>query len=166
MDWEKIDKEMAQTILRQGEIYLQSTVQIALSSDQRSATLAAVFSAASVALLGALSQIDVETATLISGLALAALWFASAVLCIIGLWPTKYHTPGNYPSFWLTEEVAYGSLVEAIIGECENYDVRIRFNVKRLTRAATLFKCAIASGVAAPIFAVLVWGVLKIYVAV
>lgn len=79
MDWSKVSQEMAEKILGQGETFLQATLTVASGLDQRSATLAGIFSASATAALAASAAIQIsdtgDSALVYSGLAVAAMWF-------------------------------------------------------------------------------------------
>lgn len=161
MDWSKVSPEMAEKILGQGETFLQATLTVASGLDQRSATLAGIFSASATAALAASAAIQIsdtgDSALVYSGLVVAAMWFFGASLCVAALWPSKYHLPGNHPRNWWDASVSQGAWVEAIGGESENYQERIDYNVNGLKRDSRFLKSGAAVGCAAPFMGLLTW---------
>ena len=160
MDWSKISQEMAEKILGQGETFLQATLTVASGLDQRSATLAGSFSASATAALAASAALQIgdtgDSALVYSGLAVAAMWFFGASLCVAALWPSKYHLPGNHPRNWWDDSVSQRPMVEAIGGESENYQERIDYNVNGLKRDSMFLKFGAAVGCAAPLVGLLI----------
>ena len=94
-DWSEINEKMASQILDRGERYLQSLHEIAASIDQRSSTLASVFTAAAVAVLAVLgATIEIVAADLrflIAGLTITVTWFTASWFCIAAMMPAKFH---------------------------------------------------------------------------
>ena len=161
MDWSTVSQDMAEKILGQGETFLQATLTVASGLDQRSATLAGIFSASATAALAASAAIQInepgDSALVYSGLAVAAMWFFGASLCVAALWPSKYHLPGNHPRNWWPESVSQRPMVEAIGGESENYQERIDYNVNGIKRDTNYLKSGAAVGCAAPLVGLLTW---------
>ena len=161
MDWSKVSQEMAEKILGQGETFLQATLTVASGLDQRSATLAGIFSASATAALGASAAIQISDngncALVYAGLAVAATWFLGALLCVAALWPSKYHLPGNHPRNWWAESVSERPMVEAIGGESENYQEKIDYNVNGLKWDSMFLKFGATVGCAAPLVGLIAW---------
>ncbi len=168
MDWSEVDERMAGKILRQGEIYLQGTLAVSTAADQHAATLAGIFSAAAIAVLAAtlvmIQSPHPDTALIVSGFTVAFTWFIGSSLCVAVVWPSKFHLAGNEPKNWWPENVALGSLVEAIGGETENYQERIEFNTAAIRKSAKRLKLGAAMGCAAPIAGFGIWLILRVFI--
>ena len=155
---------MAQQILRQGEIFLNATLTVASSIDQRASTLASIFSASATAALAAAAAIHIsdkpDPILVLSAVAIAITWFIGAGLCVWVLLPTKYDLPGNHPQNWWRDEVRLGPLIEAIGGETENYQDKIDFNVAALKSDGLFLRMGTVTGCSAPAVGFLIWNIL------
>ena len=157
-----ISLEMADRVLRQGELYLQAQLQSAIAADQRATTMAAFFGtlgsavvAASIAYWDTTSDLP----TLIAGLAGAAFMVSGAGVCLWAARPVNFYFVGNHPQSWF--DVLGRPLPEVLLGEAENYQDHIVSNTNLLEYNGTCLKWGAATAVVAPVFDFLFWALLS-----
>jgi hypothetical protein len=154
--------EMAEAVLRQGELYLQAQLQSAIASDQRATTMAAFFSSMGAAIAAAsLAYWDRsgEIAILVAGLSGGILMAAGACLCLWAARPVDFYFPGNHPSCY--GEVMHKPLADVICGEAENYQEHIEKNATILQSNSKLVSSGAMASTAAPLIAILIWGIVS-----
>lgn len=150
--------EMAEQVLRQGELYLQAQLQLAIAADQRAATMAAFWGTIGTAVAAAAIAYwdrSSDLAILISGLACAALMVAGASACLWAARPVDFYAPGNHPQSWF--DLLDRPLFDVMLGEAENYQAHIEANAAFLLTNCRLIGFGAALATSAPVLAVLVW---------
>jgi hypothetical protein len=154
--------EMAEHVLRQGELFLQAQLQTAIAADQRATTIAAFFGTVGTAVAAATIAYwdgSEDSAVLISGLIGAALMIAGACICLYAARPVDFYFAGNHPSAWLP--LRFNPLFDVLLGEAENYQDHIEKNAKFLSTNGRLIGWGAAIAVLAPVVSVLAWFVLS-----
>jgi hypothetical protein len=129
IDWTDVDLGMAQQILAQGELHLQSQVSLAIAADQRATTAASIFASTAAAVAAAFIAFwdkSQNQAALIGGLVAAGLLLIAASFAAWAARPTDFHIPGNHPSQWFSG--IRHPLVGMIGGEAESVQRRIEAN--------------------------------------
>jgi hypothetical protein len=137
--------DVLQEVVREGEIRLQSQLQIATAADQRALTIAGFqIASATAALAGGVALAVKQGPDLL--LAALALGFAGALLgaawiAVRTVRPSKFSIPGNRPSGWLPERWLSASakdfsLKKARIEQAACLDEAIEENDRDLERAA------------------------------
>jgi hypothetical protein len=100
-DFSSVPAGAIREVHRQGEICLQSTVQLALAADQRATTLTGILGAASVALLVAtaamISNIHPNWALVCAAAITAVLLFIGALFCARATQPVDFFIAGYEP---------------------------------------------------------------------
>jgi hypothetical protein len=161
MDLSKAKESVVREILRLAELHLSSQLTVVSAAAQRASGLAGIFGAMATALaattLAAYAGKTVEGALLLAGATVASLTYTGCVLCALAASSTKFHVAGNEPRNWWPDDVYDGPIIEALVGETENYQMAIDFNVGVLSRNAIYIRWGIRIGTAAPLIASLVW---------
>ncbi len=128
-DWRGVDPEVARQILRQGELFLEAQLKIAIAADQRAMVTASIltgFSAAlfvaSVTFLARIDRINIGYACFI----MATMLFLGAACCVYAARPISFWHAGTWPKEWWG--FRHQSDFTVIIGgEAELYQERIEF---------------------------------------
>jgi hypothetical protein len=158
VDWDGVTGDMARLILAQGEAHLRGQLQVAADADRRAMTFASIFVTMATAVLGAtvaFYNVKSDKAALIGGIAAVLCGVAAAVLCVWTARPQGFHLPGNHPRLWWP--VRKNDLVATIGGETENYQDRIDYNDRVLSKNSTIFMIGAILGVTAPAVGTLAW---------
>jgi len=100
-DFSNIPADAIKELHRQGEICLQSTMQLALAADQRATTLTGIMGAGAVALLAAtatmISSAHPSAALIGTGAGTATLLFVGALFCAWAAQPLDFFVAGYEP---------------------------------------------------------------------
>jgi hypothetical protein len=153
-----ITREMAEQVMRQGELYLQAQLQSALASDQRALTMAAFFGSVGTAVAaGAIAYWDRSSdwPTLLAGLVAALLMIVGACICLWAARPVNFYVPGNHPERWF--KVIRKPLFDVMLGEAENYQEHIEANERHLTSAGRAIIGGASLALGAPVIAIVLW---------
>jgi hypothetical protein len=153
-----VDAEMASTVLRQGELYLQAQLQSAIASDQRAATMAAFFGSVGTAVAAvtiAYWDKSGDVPILISGLIAAALMAVGACICLWAARPVDFFFPGNHPASW--ENILGAPIADALHGEALNYQDHIEANAEFLEKNSKMVSKGAMISTAAPLAGIAIW---------
>ena len=153
--------DLTKTVLRQGELVLQDQLTRSLASDQRATTLAGMFTAVALAVLGFAAH-AFEGGNLASPAGWAAIGaglplLGSVAFCVWCARPVPFASVGNEPECWWSDGVETRPLVESLRNECANYQKRITENSQDLKRAARALRFGLGFGAAAPLGAIAFW---------
>lgn len=153
--------ELAQTVLRQGEVFLQTQLQMALAADQRAVTMAAILIAASMASFGfAAEQMGGEFPHLRFAFSLAlqgVALFGAGALCVMAAWPMTFAVAGADPRNWWSDDVTDQSYEECLWRESINYSQRIARNNAAMKRNNKLLRAGLVEAIAAPLVGLAAW---------
>lgn len=101
-DFSGVPEGIEAEFLRQAELCLQSTIQVAIASDSRATTLTGTIGAAAAALFvlaGNMASKDASRTDLLAAILVAAGIFAlSAIFCNAAARPINFHTAGYQPA--------------------------------------------------------------------
>ncbi|WP_315751078.1 MULTISPECIES: hypothetical protein [unclassified Bradyrhizobium] len=172
MDFSNIKSEFRKEIVRGGEAYLDGQVKIATSADSRASSLAAMYTAATTALMagGVIAIFNAagpqlhERVPLILGGACAAVFFLiGAITCVTAIQPVGFYLPGCHPQNW-DDDVKAGRELDDCLGERADHIQRhINYNSEIIARNANRFKWGTRAGMSAPIFGLLAWEAAKYF---
>ncbi len=155
LDFSQVPDCAVNEFYRQAEIYLQSTVQIALAADARASTLTGIFGAATVALLVLAANVANKSpidAPLIASVIVGAVFLIiAAVFCAIAARPVEYFIPGYEPKRLYQ---AASSERHIKLEAASDMQIRIDRNRKTLRSAAMLLSIGRTLAMAAPITAI------------
>lgn len=158
---------MAERILHQGELKLAAQLQLATSADSRAATLTAIFSTVTIALLGGAGAIffsQEPNLKLVFGLSISGIFYGvSAYLCALACQPTDFYTAGNQPEKWLKDNAMSKTLSDALLKEAQNYQVGIMANRLAIRQSAERLKWALRLSWASPFIGLFVVVFLALY---
>lgn len=126
-------EESVREVLRQAEACLSGTVQLAMASDQRAATLAGIFTAVGVAIAGASTALAATGPFFLGALVASVLMFAAAASFIYSARPVDFHVSGYEPE-QLSKSAADPRWV--MIYAISDTQERIRLNREVLRQAA------------------------------
>ena len=159
----KLNPELAQTVLRQGELRLAAQLTVGLAADHRAMTLSGIYVVAATAALGFgagfLSSNTGSTPLGIGGI-VTGLWLGiAAVQCVRAALPVQFATVGAQPKSWWEEGVENRPLAECLHMESENYQKRITYNQEVNKRGAGLLRLGAYLGIAAPFIGFVAWAV-------
>jgi hypothetical protein len=164
MDFSKIDDIFSREIVRGGEAYLDGQLRIATSADQRSASLAGVFTAAATALLAATValanpawNIPGHVALMIGATVSALMFFVGAVLCWLVLMPVKFWIPGCEPHLWESDVTAGKKLHDCLGERADHVEEQIADNLQVIERNANKFRVGAIVGILAPPVGFISW---------
>lgn len=159
-EYEKAPAEVAKEIIRLAELQLQAMLTLTVGANQRAATLAGIFTTATVATLAAVAaaidkKIGIDVVS--GGIICAIFLFSGSICCVASLWPMDFHIAGSQPKNWLTTEVFHGSLSETLLYQAENYQERIEVNMRVNRVCGSFLKIGAALACAAPICGAIAW---------
>lgn len=166
IDWTTVDPEISREILRGAEMFLQGTVSVAASADQRASVLAGTFTGAATAVIAGLIALTSQDSSvgvpIYAGGGIAALmFFAGAALCVAAMMPIGFDLPGNEPQNWFDDVRAGRTLSECVGDELSHYQDKIDDNCAAIGRNARRFKWGACVGIFAPLVGAATWGVLN-----
>lgn len=161
-----LSRELAERVLKQGELRLNAQLQVALAADQRAVTSAAILVAVASAALGFAGaqatncNIDVPfaVALLVAGLSL----LVSAAFCVGAARPVKFALVGAYPEEWWDDDVTAKPLEECLWTESNNYNVRINDNRTVLSHNAALLRKGMYLACVSPLIGLFSWWVFRL----
>jgi len=157
---ESTQGELAQLILRQGELYLDGQLHLAVATQARAATLTGIFLPAATALGGA-ALASGEPALMWAGLASAGLLFAGGLGCLMAaVLPSEFHVSGSEPKR-LRTALRHGPMSEVLDFEAENYQTMADRNSRVIRRYVYWLRAGGLAGAAAPLVGVLTWAALS-----
>jgi hypothetical protein len=164
LDWTDVSGEMAERILKQGELFLESQLKIGLAADQRAMVSAGIFAAFSASLVAAttafISQhLSIEAAG--AGYASAAMLLIGSIVCARSARPQPFGHAGSQPKMWWDIR-AQNDTAAAIGAESEDYQVRIEHNEKTLAANARNLVWGLRIGMSAPVVGALISGCLHL----
>jgi hypothetical protein len=164
-DWTKAKPGLVQQIVREGELYLDGQLKLALSADQRAAILAGVFTAAATGVLAVMLALAITKDVAIlhrypvyvgSGTT-AGMFLVAACLCISAAMPVGFWLPGNQPENWYGD-VDQGKDLGAALGEeAQHIQDKIVENRAILAKNAQRFGRGAIMGIAAPFVGAALW---------
>lgn len=150
--------EMADRVLRQGEIFLRAQFEAAIAADQRAMTMAAFFAsvaaaigAGSIAYWGKSSDLPI----LIAGLFGSVLMAIGACICLWAARPVDFFYPGTHPACWYG--VLDRPLNEVLWGEAQNYQDNIEKNGTFLTQNSKALIFGASLSASAPMIGMAAW---------
>lgn len=153
-DWAKSDPQFVRQIVDEAQLYLSGLLQTAISTDQRSATLAGVFISASTgiaaAFLGYVAAKGVDIKLLVAAGVAGILFAAAAIYCIQATLPVNWHLAGNSPAGWYSDVISKKPFMQALGEEAENYQRYIERNEKVMARASQRLRRGAILGMVAP----------------
>lgn len=160
MDWTNVSDEMAKTILKQGELFLQAQLQAGIAADQRAARTGGIFTTLGTGVLAATlaygASPDPSVAVYNAGVTVFAMMIFSALMALLSARPTKFFFAGNHPKQWF-DVAKNSSLAAEIMGEAENYQARIEANAAVLRWNGRLLMASNLIAVLAPVGGYVVW---------
>lgn len=162
LDWSGANVEMANLILRQGELYLNAQFQAALAADQRAMVSASLLSGFAAVVFGGTIAYYEQTegvAELYAGLVVVLFMSTGAFLSMHSARPVKFASVGAEPKVWWS--LRGGTVLSAIGGEAENYQERIEYNESVLRKNASFYIWGARLAWAGPIAGLFVWGVTR-----
>ncbi len=145
---------------RQAEKFLEGTIEFAVASDARAASLASIFGGASVAIAAAAATLVTSdetgkySALISAGFVSALFFFAAAVLCARGGRPVSFHAAGYQPRR-LQKSAADAKWMLRYV--TEDIQRRIDFNAASLERSARLTRWGMMVAISAVPIAVLIF---------
>lgn len=152
--------DVALVILRQGELYLEGQLRMALATQGRAATLTSVFLPSATALAGvALASWESLGGTPFWWAAVVSATFllVGALGCLIAvILPSALHVPGSEPTN-LLEALRAGSVQEVLTFEAENYQEMANRNKRMVRRYVYWLRVGGFTAISAPIAGVLIW---------
>ncbi|MGP1252938.1 MAG: hypothetical protein ACTS10_00870 [Kiloniellales bacterium] len=155
IDWSAINSEHVNEMLRSAEAHIDAQLQVALASDQRAWSGAAIFIALGVGVLGVTLVYWTEVrdgSTLLSGLLLALGMTSAAFCCMHAGRPVNFHVIGNKPANHIA--ALNHSLLEIKGYECENYQEIIEENADILAKNAIWMQRGLHIALISPIICV------------
>lgn len=155
------DDRLAERVFQQTEVRLAAQLDVALAADMRaitSATLLIGLAAAALGFCAANFEGEQRGLAFGAGTTGAVLLFA-ALLCLAAAWPKKFDLTGNLSSNWWEDGVEKRSYADCLRREAGNYDKRIRRNRDVIAVNARLFQGGMWVALAAPILGFLAWRV-------
>ena len=158
VDWTGVSKEMAITILEQGDKYLKAQLDVSLASARRALTLGSVFATLGTAVIATSLAIFKEfsdTAMLIGGVSTGVSMFIAAWLGLASARPVPFSPPGSQPKQWWPGRKK--SLVGAIGGETENYQSYIERNELMMAKNANTLERGWRFALASPVVGAYFW---------
>jgi hypothetical protein len=166
VDWLKAKEGIVERVLQDSETFLNGTVTIAASADQRAAVIAGTFATAAAAIVAGVIGFSAAAGAdnvyalpiYVGGLSAALLFVIGAVFCISAAMLVEFHLPGTRPSGW-EDDVAKGKNLSEC--QCDLIAIRenaITQNLKVLSANARNYKIGAACGIAAPVVGAVIWG--------
>jgi hypothetical protein len=172
MDFSKIDQDFRKEIVRGGEAFLDGQVKIATSADSRAASLAAMFTAATTALLAGVviaifnsagSQLHERLPLIVGGACAVSFFLTGAFTCVTAIQPVGFYLPGCHPQNW-DEDVQAGRKLDDCLGErADHIQKHINYNSQIIEKNAKRFKWGTRAGMFAPVFGLLAWAASKCF---
>ena len=161
-----LTRELAERVLKQGELRLSAQLQLALAADQRAVTSAAILVAVASAAMGFAGEQASDTNTdvpfavalLIAGVSL----LVSAGFCVRVAWPVKFALAGAVPENWWTDGVAAKPLEVCLLKESNNYSGRINDNRVIINRNAALLRKGMYLACASPVIGLVSWSAFRL----
>ncbi len=164
--WSSIEEPVAREILRQGEIFLNAQLTVALAADQRATSLVGILITAATGLFGVAGVFFTASSprpALAFGFVSAGAVMLTAVLFfVLSLAPTRFKLVGNNPRAWWKPRLLSAPLVVAIGGEGINYQNRIQFNNQVLRRNARHLRTGLWIASASPIVGLGAWALVAL----
>ena len=165
IEWDKAKPDVIQQIVREGELYLDGQLKLAISADQRAAILAGVFTAAATGALAVLIGVAVTKdvaivhryPVYIGGGMTALMFLLAAALCVWAVMPVGFWLPGNPPEEWRKDVDEGKDLNSALSEEAEHMIGKIKENRDTLKANAWRFKWGALIGIAAPFVGAILW---------
>jgi hypothetical protein len=164
-DWSKAKPGVVKQVVREGEMYLDGQLRLALSADQRAAILAGVFTAAATGVLAVMIALAItkDTAILhrypvyLGGGTTAGMFLLAASLCIAAVMPVGFWLPGNQPEMWYADVDQSKDLDVALAEETKHIQDKIAENRGVLGKNAQRFKWGAIIGITAPFAGAALW---------
>jgi len=165
IDWTKNSEEAAREVVRETEAFLGAQLTLAVAADQRSSSMASIFTAAGAGLIVGLIALastndarDPSALGIYLGGGFASLLFlVAAIRCVYAALPVGFQVPGNVAESWKAD-IENGRSLRCALGEqAENYDGKIAANDKVLKHNAALFKSGAIIAVWAPVAGAAIW---------
>ena len=168
INWSTAKDGVLDEVLRTSETYLEGTVTIATSADQRAAVVAGTFATAGAAIVAGLmwfsATVTAENhyaSAIYTGGGLAAFFFLlGAFLCIRAAMPVGFNLPGTQPSGWESDIAAGRELKDCQYDLLNFREDLIAKNLATIKRNAGLFKYGAYSGIAAPFIGAAAWALI------
>ncbi len=161
-----LTRELAERVLKQGELRLGAQLQLALAADQRAVTSAAILVAVASAALGFAGEQATDTNTdvpLAVALLVAGLFLlGSAWFCVSAARPVKFGLVGAYPEEWWKDEVAAKPFEECLWKESNNYNVKISDNLVVIKSNTALLRKGMYLACASPLIGFASWLVFRL----
>lgn len=158
INWAEAEREMLERIADGAELYLSGMMQAAVSSDQRSAALSGVFIPTATAIFGALLVYmtgESPSPMIVAGAVVCGIsFFLAAHFCISATVPVDFHIAGNRPQNWYPDIQSGKPYLEALGGELENYQERMRANDTIMEKASKKLRWGAQLGMWAPVLGV------------
>jgi hypothetical protein len=162
-NWNGTPTKTRERIVDEGQTYLDNQIRLATASDQRSASLAGVFTAAGGALVAGLATISgVETIhnpvpLYLGGGVAALMFFAAAGLCVWSASPVGMWLPGGEPGGWYGDVNTKKAYDDSLAEEAENIQDKIVENRTTIESITRFYKWGSRIGVLAPVVGTIVW---------
>jgi hypothetical protein len=154
--------QLAEVVLRQGELRLGAQLEVALASDQRAILAATILAGIATAVIGfgiawlASFHYPLGWGAIVCGLS----FLVSAGLCSYAARPIGFALVGNLPENWWRNAVTQRPLAACLKKESGNYQKMIKYNKGVLATNAKHLSNATKLAIAAPVFGLVVWVVL------
>jgi hypothetical protein len=137
--WNGISEDATREILRQGEVYLDRTLQTAIAADQRATTLMGIYGAVGVALLVAGATLGTrpqpDLALITSVVVMAFLVLIAGLMCGRAGRPIDFYISGYEPEKIMASSTDRLWLLRYI---CDDLQSRIESNKKILQKSSVL----------------------------
>jgi hypothetical protein len=143
--WDGISEDATREILRQGELYLDRTLQTAIAADQRATTLMGIYGAVGVALLVAGATLETrpqpDLSLITSIVVMAFLILIAGLMCGRAGKPVDFYISGYEPNKLMPSSTDRMWLLRYI---CEDLESRIDANKKILRKSSFLILASFA----------------------
>jgi hypothetical protein len=161
--WNDISEEATREILRQGELYLDRTLQTAIAADQRATTLMGIYGAVGVALLVAGATLGTrpqpELSLIISIVVAAALILLAGLMCGRAGKPVDFYISGYEPEKIMPSSTDRLWLLRYI---CDDVQCRIEANKEILRKSSSRILASFAVSGASVIAGIVIFFVLRV----
>ncbi len=161
VDWSETPDDALRELLRQGELFLQGTIQLGVAADQRAVALSTIFGGGAIALLAAAATVlagsHPNSALEWAATVTAVFLLTSAFLAALAAHPVNFFVAGYEPKLLHGSSSDETWMLRYVV---QDMQMRIDVNRAAIDRAAVLSSNALRVAAVGVLAGILVFGFL------